>query len=136
MPSFLFSPFPFPLSLCPYQMLGDLCGLAEEAAVEVASSLQSYSACKPAKLRTHIVRSLSLRDFVRCFDLPGKTMSRSVELCTSGEGGVISGGEVGVVSAESRSEEMETVTVTLKKSISESSLSDLSELTDGTAMWY
>ena len=79
-------------------MLGELCGLGGEAAVEVASSLQRYAALKPAKLQTHVVRSLSLRDLVSCFELPGK-MGRSVELCPSGEGGVVSSGEGGVASS-------------------------------------
>ena len=130
-------------------MLGELCGLGGEAAVEVASSLQRYAALKPAKLQTHVVRSLSLRDLVSCFELPGK-MGRSVELCRSGEGGVVSSGEVGVASSGEggmassgkggvvsgegvESGEMgRRVTVNIKKGIGESSLSDLSELLSAT----
>ena len=127
-------------------MLGELCGLGGEAAVEVASSLQRYAALKLAKLQTHVVRSLSLRDLVSCFELPGK-MGRSVELCRSGEGGVVSSGEggvassgeggmassgkVGVVSGEG-GEMGRRVTVNIKKGIGESSLSDLSELLSAT----
>ena len=106
------------------QMLGELCGLTGEAAGEVANSLQLYAACKPAKLQTHVVRSLSLRDLLCCFDLPGKT-GRGVELCPSEEGGVVSREGVAI---ESQGGEVGRVAVAVKKGISESSLSDLSEL--------
>ena len=111
-------PLPLPPSLPPslfQQMLVELCGLSEVSAEEISKSLQIYLSSKPAKLHTHVLRALSLKDLLRCFDLPGR-VGRG-ELCEGVEGGMARG-----------CGQDEVVRLTLKRGIGDTSLSDLSEL--------
>ena len=95
-------------------MLTELCGLAETPASEVADSLQRYVACKPPKLRTHVVQTLTLKELMRCFDLTTKT--DNVEL---------SQGEEDVQTNTRPQLQFETVSLALKKGIGDSTLFDL-----------
>ena len=95
-------------------MLTELCGLAERQASEMADSLQRYASCKPAKLHTHVMRTLTLKELMRCFDLATKV--GRVELSQ----------EVGVTSSTAEPQQkMETVPLVLKRGLSNSAMFDL-----------
>lgn len=97
-------------------MLTEVCGLAERPASEVATSLQHYTACKPAKLHTHVLRTLTLKELMRTFDL-GTNMGRA-ELCEATGGG-------GTDMSVSPPQDVGTVSLVLKKDISDSALFDI-----------
>ena len=107
--------------LLTFQALSELCGLSERVAIEVEGALRRYAACKPAKLHTHVVRSLSLKELMRCFDLVVKM--RSVELSSPEEEGVPSDN-----GAETLQQELGTVPLVLVKGLSEPSKFDLGQL--------
>ena len=109
-----------------FQMLRELCGLGERVAGEVAESLLRYAVCKPAKLHTHVLQRLSLKELMRCFELAAKM--GSAELLSQEEGDVQSDNGADTRNECPRKQELETVPLVLKKSTSESSKFDLGQL--------
>ena len=109
------------------QMLADMCGLSGDAADEVARSLQSYAACKPAKLHTHVVRTLSLSDLLHCFDLPAKVGRGELHVSEVQEQEGVAGRDQEGVATEAGHEELSAgrVLLVLKRGIDKQSLSDL-----------
>ena len=108
----------------PLQLLTDMCGLAGDAVVEVTKSLEQYASCKPAKLHTHVVRTLSLKELMKCFDLAMK-MGRGELTGEEGKEKDVREGERDV-SSETMGQD-EIVPLSLKKNTNESTLFDLSE---------
>ena len=96
-------------------MLTETCGLSERPASEVSASLQRYTACKPAKLHAHVLHTLTLKELMQCFDL-GTRIGR-VELCEATEGSM--------AMSATPPQDIEAVSLVLKKDISDSALSDI-----------
>ena len=115
------------MSCYPLQLLTEMCGLAGDAVVEVTKSLEQYASCKPAKLHIHVVRTLSLKELMKCFDLAVK-MGRGELTGEEGKEKDVREGERDVPSETMGPAcQDEIVPLSLKKNTNESTLFDLSQ---------
>ena len=92
--------------------------MAQGQATEAAASLQRYAACKPAKLHTHIVKTLSLKELMRCFELPRKMGQTELQVVED---------EVDVDAVAKSQADLSVVPLVLRPGISSATLYDLSE---------